>query len=255
MILRKLNIWCAALVFLCALYLLPHAAFARSMPDLSGSGSITLELSCDGQSVSGGEIDVCLVGNITQNNGDFSFSLSDDFSGSGLSLDIDYDSASELETLACALAAFAAGNDISGITAEAGSDGRITVSGLCPGLYLVIQTQAAEGYEAFSPFLVSVPMYDKTREAYVYDVDASPKVSLSGALEETATGDEVQTGYSSDEDGDESTSSGAGEETSSYSDGNSNVQTGDDSRFMMWFAVFWISALILVISAVKNRRP
>ena len=247
------------------------------MPDLSASGSITLELSCDGQSVSGGQIAVYKVGSVIQDDGDPGFSLSDDFSGCGLSLEIDYDSASEVKTLAAELAAYAGENDISGITAEAGSDGKITLSGISVGLYLIIQTQSAEGYEAFAPFLVSVPMYDETQETYIYDVDASPKVTLTKIQEETTAASEEQT--SSDEREEESTTSGedkevstasasnseeestasgteesTAEETTASEDTGSNVQTDDDARLMMWFVIFWASALILVILAIRKDQ-
>lgn len=258
------------------------------MPDLSASGSITLELSCDGQSVSGGQIAVYMVGSVVQDDGDLGFSLSDDFSGCGLSLEIDYDSASEVKTLAAELAAYADENDISGITAEAGSDGKITVSGISVGLYLIIQTQSAEGYEAFAPFLVSVPMYDETKETYVYDVDASPKVTLTKIQEETTAASEEQT--SSDDSEEESTTSGedneeeststgdgkeestasasdskgestasgteesTAEETTASEDTGSNVQTEDDAHLMMWFVIFWASALILVILVIRKNQ-
>ena len=274
---KKLNIWCAALVFLCALYLFPGAALASSVPDLSGSGSITIEMTCDGQAVSGGQIAVYMVGSIVQDSDGLSFSLSDDFSESTISLDIDYDSASELKALAAALAACAEKNDISGTTADVGSDGVVMVSDLSVGLYLVVQTQAADGYEAFAPFLVSLPMYDETQEAYIYDVDASPKVTIvAEEQEETTAAQEEQTASPSNEGEEESTASGGEEGTASGADdeeegitsadeegtedettasdgADSDVQTGDNSHLMIWLAAFWASALILIILVVRSR--
>ena len=54
-----------------------------------------------------------------------------------------------------------------------------------PGLYLLVQYKAAEGYEAAAPFLVSVPMNEDG--TYIYDVDASPKVELTKAPQPTPT--------------------------------------------------------------------
>ena len=39
-----------------------------------------------------------------------------------------------------------------------------------------MQDQPAEGYEPIAPFLVSVPMWDETAGAYLYTVDAAPKL-------------------------------------------------------------------------------
>ena len=45
------------------------------------------------------------------------------------------------------------------------------------GLYLVVQTTAAENYNVINPFLVSVPIQENGK--YVYDVDALPKVGTA----------------------------------------------------------------------------
>ncbi len=45
------------------------------------------------------------------------------------------------------------------------------------GLYLVVQTTAAENYNVINPFLVSVPIQENG--SYVYDVDALPKVGTA----------------------------------------------------------------------------
>lgn len=44
------------------------------------------------------------------------------------------------------------------------------------GLYLVVQVEAAPGYEAVQPFLVTVPMLEDGH--YVYDVNAYGKTAL-----------------------------------------------------------------------------
>ncbi|MDO4804665.1 MAG: hypothetical protein Q4A32_07585, partial [Lachnospiraceae bacterium] len=45
------------------------------------------------------------------------------------------------------------------------------------GVYLVMQSLAAEGYESIMPFLVTVPISGEDDE-WIYDVDASPKLQL-----------------------------------------------------------------------------
>lgn len=52
----------------------------------------------------------------------------------------------------------------------------MSFSGLSTGLYLVVQTQAVEGYLKVSPFLVSLPMYNAADCDWLYTIDASPKV-------------------------------------------------------------------------------
>lgn len=56
------------------------------------------------------------------------------------------------------------------------SGGAVVFSDLKPGLYLIVQNEAADGYKAAAPFLVSVPLYENG--TYVYEVDASPKMSI-----------------------------------------------------------------------------
>ena len=50
-------------------------------------------------------------------------------------------------------------------------------SGLAEGIYLVVQTKAANGYEMFSPFLVSLPMRENGQ--WKYQVEAMPKIEVS----------------------------------------------------------------------------
>ena len=47
----------------------------------------------------------------------------------------------------------------------------------------MVQTKAANGYEAVKPFLVSVPMNENG--TYAYDVDATPKMSTLTETEPT----------------------------------------------------------------------
>ena len=56
------------------------------------------------------------------------------------------------------------------------ANGQLTYSGLTAGLYLLVQTKAADGFETIQPFLVSLPM--GTDSGWAYHVDASPKVGV-----------------------------------------------------------------------------
>lgn len=147
-------------------------AAAHALPDLDRSCSVTVTLQCDGKAVSGGTMTLHRVGDVVEENGDYTFTLSPDFQGSGISLN------TLGATTAQALADYAAKKDFAGTTASIGSKGTVRFSGLEAGLYLLVQEQAAKGYEPAQPFLVSLPYYDESQGAYLYDLDTLPKVSL-----------------------------------------------------------------------------
>ncbi|MCD8330171.1 MAG: hypothetical protein LUC27_05720, partial [Lachnospiraceae bacterium] len=53
------------------------------------------------------------------------------------------------------------------------------------GVYLVVQTEAADGYPIVRTFVLTIPM--SVYGTLVYDVDASPKVEAAEELPEAAT--------------------------------------------------------------------
>lgn len=170
---RKLFALLLTALLLCAT---GAAAFAYDVPDLSRQGSIQVTMRHGEDAVGGGSLTLYRVGAVQEDDGNYGFALTEDFSGSGASLE-------EVQSseLAGTLADYAAGQGLSGTTAEIGQDGTASFDALEPGLYLLVQDEAAGGYEKAEPFLVSVPLLEDG--AYVYDVDASPKV---GELTESA---------------------------------------------------------------------
>lgn len=145
-------------------------AYAYDVPDLSREGSVSVTMKEGETAVSGGTLTLYRVGDIYEDNGNYSFVLSGDFSGSKESLE-DIQSA----TLAKSLADYAKNNKLTGITQIIGNDGKTVFTNLELGLYLLVQNKAAQGYNAVDPFLVSIPMMEDG--TYIYNVDASPKVS------------------------------------------------------------------------------
>lgn len=117
----------------------------------------------------GGTLVLHRVGDALEVNSNLTFSLTGSFSGSGVSL-------SDLNAsgLARKLADYAEENNLQGHSVQADTNGFATFSGLSAGLYLVMQTEAVEGYLPVTPFLVSLPMYSS--ESWNYSIEAAPKV-------------------------------------------------------------------------------
>lgn len=146
-------------------------AFAHDVPDMSRQGALNITMRFDGAQVGGGTLTVHRVGEVHEDNGSYSYVTTGRFAESGEEL-WEIDSA----RLAEDLAKFAKDKKLSGVTKNIGSDGKAKFEGLEPGLYLMVQETAADGYSKAAPFLVGVPMLEDG--VYVYEVDASPKVEL-----------------------------------------------------------------------------
>lgn len=165
---KQLAVLLLAVLLVCVMDV---TAYAHDVPDISKKGSISITMLYDDQPVSGGTLTLYRVGDVEENNGDYSFGLTADFIGSGVKL-TDISSAD----LAGDLADYAVKQGYDGTEKEIGQDGKISYTELEPGLYLLVQNKAASGYNKMSPFLVSIPMNEKG--VYIYDVDASPKAEL-----------------------------------------------------------------------------
>lgn len=144
---------------------------AEELPDENRSGSLTIQLSYDGDPLDGGMLTICRVGRIEIADGNSYFVLVDPLTG-GPSLDDldDPDLAAELAELA----------DEMDLTVQRGEivDGTAAFLGLKPGLYVVTQRpqDVTEGFDVIRPFLLSLPQW--IDETYVYDLTAAPKVPL-----------------------------------------------------------------------------
>ena len=147
-------------------------AFAHDVPDLNRTGQIAVAMRFDGEAVPGGELTIYRVGEVHEDDGNFSFVPTGDFADCGYAFDNP-----ESAALASALADLA--ENAAGVTAAIGEDGTAVFENLAPGLYLIVQSTAAEGYNPAAPFLVGIPVMKDG--AYVYEIDASPKVELKKA--------------------------------------------------------------------------
>ncbi len=164
---RRLLLPCLCLVLLLSLAL---PVFAE-VPDLTKTGSITLTMRYEGETISGGSMTLYRVGDIAEDDGDYFFRLNDFFAPSRVSLADPTDPVSAL-----ALQKYAQDHKAQGTKRIINDKGQAVFSGLEPGLYLLSQETPSKGFEPAAPFLISVPM--KENGAYVYDVSALPKVAL-----------------------------------------------------------------------------
>ena len=154
-----------ALVFSLSLSVLAH-----EVPDLTQNGTITFEIQWQGEPLDGGELAIYRVGDVVESDGNYGFSLIDRLADSGLSLENPDDPA-----LARKLSELAAEAELEPLTAPI-EDGEACFVDVAPGLYVVVQTQACDGFAELNPFLISMPRYEN--ETYVTDVVAKPKVPL-----------------------------------------------------------------------------
>lgn len=147
------------------------AVFAHDVPDMTRTGSIAITMRHGRETIGGGTLTMYRVGEIFEDDGNYGFRPAGDFTDCGESFEDLYS-----PELAQNLTDFALSNQFSGQTKEIGQDGTVRFSDLELGLYLIVQEQAAEGFSESSPFLISVPKQEAG--AYIYEVDASPKVEL-----------------------------------------------------------------------------
>ncbi len=147
------------------------AVFSYTAPDLDRSGSISVTMRYGGNNVPGGSMEIYRVADISSENGNYVFVPCGDFT----SFDEDMTDV-ESDALVFSVAAYIAQNKITGSSMPIDAQGRVNFFDLEPGLYMLIQTVAAKGYNCANPFLVSIPMYDGE---YIYDVDASAKAELT----------------------------------------------------------------------------
>ncbi len=173
------KIWPLLMVLLIMIYAMGTMVYAAELPipelDRAGSLSLTMKDPETEKTVPGGTVTLYRVANVSrENSADYSFTLTEDFSGSGETLTIL--DAALAERLAEYLSEEGNTGKITGISQSIDVNGRAVFENQMPGLFLIVQDKAAEGYYSINPFLVTLPMEEDG--SYIYDVEAEPKMEL-----------------------------------------------------------------------------
>lgn len=144
------------------------AVFGHEAPDLGKGGTITIQWKFQEKALPDGALRAFQIGTLQDIDGDFSFAP--------LSAYKDKDLSEENLTpdLAKELAGMVQAPD--GFKPSSFENGVVTFDGLELGLYLIIQTKTISGFEKITPFLVSVPLWDK--DHYLYEISVSEKFEL-----------------------------------------------------------------------------
>jgi len=174
----KFNRWIAALLAVWLLYPGFMAANAHEVPDESKQGSITVKMEYNGKPVNGGIFTAYYVGEIREDDGNYSFVKTPDMA----SFPGDYTSLDSPE-LAADIADYVKENNLPSRAQVTNQNGKAVFSDLELGLYLIVQTKSSKGFHRVSPFLVAVPMNQDGH--YVYDVTAQEKIQLDQKPEPT----------------------------------------------------------------------
>lgn len=154
-------------------------AYAHDYVQMDKKGTITITMHMGDTAVGGGTLTLYRVGEVREDDGNYTFQPTGDFASCGESFENVTSAA-----LADRLAKYATDQKLTGVTKSIDKDGKVTFTDLEVGLYLFVQNKAASGYNKADPFLVSLP-YIQDNGQYSYNVDASPKVELEKEPEPT----------------------------------------------------------------------
>ena len=144
------------------------AAFGHEIPDAQKKGTITIQWKFQGKVLPDGALRAYRVGTLKDTDGNFSFAPLPAYQGKDLS------EKNLTPELAKELAGMVKASD--GIKPASFKSGVVTFDNLKLGLYLIVQTKDVSGYERITPFLVSVPLWDK--DHYLYEINVSEKFEI-----------------------------------------------------------------------------
>lgn len=160
----------SVLFLIAILAVLPFKVYAYPVLDTGSGGSITVIMQYEDKPLKDGSLAFYRVAEITEENGKYSYVLTESFAPSNLSI-------SDIESPALAeeLKKYAEKEKIIPEKADI-KDGKAFLNigkGRC-GLYLAVHETPSKGYDMILPFLINVPEYKDGK--YEYDVKAYPKI-------------------------------------------------------------------------------
>lgn len=227
----KISKWISLLLLL-TLLIFPTPVGAEESDAKTGSLTITVH---DGsQPVGGGTLTVYPVGTIDWSENP-SFVLTENLSSTNIPL-----TNPESRQVVSALEEAVKERGVQGITLSVPESGTATFTNMPEGLYLVVQSQAADGYNAMASFLISIPQWDEDSQSYNYNVSAYPKSDPSRKI----TVDE-------DEPVKPSTPTPVTETSVKTT---TQVKTGTVTDWFIYLLVFAAVLLVLLIAASGRKR-
>jgi len=160
-------------------------ADGRPAPDATRVGSVELTMKSGGTAVPGGTFEIYKVADLkTTDEGDPYYEISDSFKECISNVD---DIFSGDYTVTRTLASYAENKLTALYSVDVGNSGVVKFSNLSMGVYLFLQTKAADGYKAVNPFLMSIPVWDEEANVWVYDIQAYPKPEIVKETESETT--------------------------------------------------------------------
>ena len=148
-------------------------ALASHAIDPEHPGSISMSCSYKGKPVSGGDLCLYRVAEPEREDGSWYFRLRSDLLD-GQRLDQQALDDAGLAGRPAAAPSLGTPDKTAGFNTK----GKVQFKDLRPGLYLLVQSKAASGYEKMLPVLVSLPWFDEASGSYLYDIDATVKPAV-----------------------------------------------------------------------------
>lgn len=154
------------------------ASALAAVTDLTRKGSITVTVkdSAKKEPIPGGTMTVIPVCTVNESGYVYTTAFKD--------CTVSLDNPGSADT-AKAIDKYAKDNNITGTSKLIDSKGTVEFKDLPLGMYLILQTRAAIGYDVLQPFLVTVPV--EMEGHYVYDVNATPKAGEASKTPTTPT--------------------------------------------------------------------
>lgn len=231
-------------VLLCVLCC-PAPKSQASTIDSSRVGSISLTMrATDGKTVSGGQLDLYRVAKVNSSGTGFSYVDAFSSCSTPVTQSLLSNPTSSYTTELVSLSKNAKISSSRTISA----DGTATFSNLSTGLYLIVQSKTASGYESTNPFLVTIPL--KENGSYTYDVNATPKVGVV----EARTPENPEEPKQPKQPGNPGTPATSSE--SSMPDNGERVKARLPQTGQLWWPVWvmGVAGIALVAAGVARKR-